>query len=142
MLKFFSPEEEQKIVAAIQSAELDTSGEIRVHLEANCKGDIMAETRKVFHRLGMDKTEARNGVLILLAPERQEFAILGHEGIIKVVPENSWHEERNLVQEHFRRGAFAEGICQAIKQVGEKLKAYFPFQQGDTNELPDDISYS
>lgn len=142
MLKFFDPEEEQKIIAAIKAAELNTSGEIRVHLEANCKGEIMEETRKVFHRLQMHKTEARNGVLILLAPERKEFAILGDEGINKMVPENFWQEERNLMQEHFRHGAFAEGICLAIGQVGEKLKAYFPYQQDDTNELPDDISYS
>ncbi|MCB0547930.1 MAG: TPM domain-containing protein [Phaeodactylibacter sp.] len=142
MLKFFKPEEEEQIIAAIQSAERNTSGEVRVHLEADCEGDIMEQTRKVFLRLGMQKTEARNGVLILLAPERREFAILGDEGINKVVPENFWQEERNLMQEYFRRGAFAEGVCKAIEQVGEKLKDYFPFQQDDTNELPDDISYS
>lgn len=142
MLKFFKPEEEEQIIEAIRSAEQNTSGEIRVHLEADCEGDIMEETRKVFRRLGMDKTEARNGVLILLAPERREFAILGDEGINKVVPENFWQEERDLMQEHFRNGAFAEGICKAVERAGEKLKAYFPYQQDDTNELPDDISYS
>lgn len=142
MLKFFKPEEEERIIAAIKAAERDTSGEIRVHLEANCKGTVMEEAQKVFRRLGMHKTEARNGVLIMLAPERKEFAILGDEGINKVVPENFWQEERDLMQEHFRHGAFADGICLAVGQVGEKLKAYFPYQQGDTNELPDDISYS
>ncbi|MCO6479419.1 MAG: TPM domain-containing protein [Phaeodactylibacter sp.] len=142
MLKFFTPEEEEQIIEAIRSAEQNTSGEIRVHLEADSKGDIMEETRKVFQRLGMHKTEARNGVLILLAPERREFAILGDEGINKAVPENFWQEERDLMQEHFRHGAFAEGICKAIERAGEKLKAYFPYQQDDTNELPDDISYS
>jgi len=142
MLKFFKPEEEERIIAAIKAAERDTSGEIRVHLEANCKGAVMEEAQKVFRRLGMHKTEARNGVLIMLAPERKEFAILGDEGINKVVPENFWQEERDLMQEHFRHGAFADGICLAVGQVGEKLKAYFPYQQGDTNELPDDISYS
>ncbi|MCO6492930.1 MAG: TPM domain-containing protein [Phaeodactylibacter sp.] len=142
MLKFFTPEQEEQIIAAIRSAERNTSGEIRVHLEDDPKEDIMKEAKKVFFRLGMHKTEARNGVLIILAPERKAFAILGDEGINKVVPENFWQEERDLMQEHFRRGAFAEGICLAIEQVGEKLKAFFPYQQDDTNELPDDISYS
>ncbi|MCB0579592.1 MAG: TPM domain-containing protein [Phaeodactylibacter sp.] len=142
MLKFFTPEQEEQIIAAIRSAERNTSGEIRVHLEDNPKRDIMEEAKRVFFRLGMDKTEARNGVLIILAPERKAFAILGDEGINKVVPENFWQEERDIMQECFRRGAFAEGICKAIEQVGEKLKAYFPYQQDDTNELPDDISYS
>ncbi|MCB9288860.1 MAG: TPM domain-containing protein [Lewinellaceae bacterium] len=142
MLKFFKPEEEEQIIRAIRAAELNTSGEIRVHLEANCKGEIMEEAQKVFRRLKMNRTEARNGVLIMLAPERKEFAILGDEGIDKVVPENFWREERNIMQEHFRRGAFTDGICRAIEQVGEKLKAYFPYQKDDINELPDDISYS
>ncbi len=142
MLKFFQPEEEERIIEAIRAAERDTSGEIRVHLEDNPKEDIMEEARRVFFRLGMHKTQARNGVLILLAPERRAFAILGDEGINKVAPENFWQEERDLMQEHFRRGAFAEGICRAIEQVGQKLKDYFPYQQEDANELPDDISYS
>lgn len=142
MIKFFSPEDEQRIVEAIQQAERNTSGEIRVHLEAACKGEMLEEAAKTFHRLGMHRTEARNAVLIFLAPERKEFAIFGDQGINEVVPADFWQEERNLMQEHFRRGAFAEGICAAVEQVGEKLQAFFPYQQDDANELPDDISYS
>ncbi len=141
MIDFFEPEQEALIVEAIREAELHTSGEIRVHLEADSEGDIMEEARRIFKKLGMHRTEARNGVLILLAPERREFAILGDKGINEVVPENFWQEERDLMQEHFRHGAFAEGISKAVEKVGEKLKDYFPYQQDDTNELPDDISY-
>lgn len=142
MVNFFQKEEEEQIIAAIQEAESNTSGEIRVHLEDNCKGEIMKAALRTFRKLKMHKTAARNGVLIFLAPERKEFAILGDEGINTVVPNDFWAEERDLMQSHFKKGAFSAGICAVILQIGEKLKAHFPVQADDVNELPDDISYS
>ena len=142
MIKFFKPEEEESIIGAIQTAEKNTSGEIRVHLEDNSKDDILDEAVRTFARLKMHETKARNGVLIFLAPERKRFAIIGDEGINRVVPENFWEEEKHVMAQHFRVGEFAQGICKAIEQVGEKLKEHFPYQDDDVNELPDDISYS
>jgi uncharacterized membrane protein len=141
MIPFFKPEEEKRIIKAILQAEQHTSGEIRVHLEADCKGEIMKVAEKTFMRLGMHKTKARNGVLIFLAPERKAFAIIGDKGINDVVPEHFWEEERDLMGRHFKVGAFADGICAAIEKVGEKLKSYFPYQDNDDNELSDEISY-
>ncbi|MEZ5039300.1 MAG: TPM domain-containing protein [Saprospiraceae bacterium] len=142
MTKFFKPEDEQRIIAAIQQAESRTSGEVRVHIDYKSKGNIMEEAWKVFQRLGMEQTQARNGVLILIAPDQKQFAIIGDEGINKVVPENFWAEERNLLQTFFKRGAFSEGISLVIEQVGEKLHEYFPRLDDDVNELPDEISYN
>lgn len=142
MIDFFKKEEETRIVEAIREAERNTSGEIRVHLDDDCKGPIMEEAIRTFGRLKMHRTEARNGVLIFLATERHEFAIIGDEGIDRVTGEDFWREERDLMQAYFRRGAFCEGLCLAIGQVGEKLKTYFPYQSDDINELPDEISYN
>lgn len=142
MIKFFEPAEEAQIIQAIREAELNTSGEIRVHLEAKCKGDILRAAQKTFRKLKMDKTANRNGVLIFIAPERKEFAILGDKAINEVVPENFWQSERDLMQQHFREQNFAKGISAVVLQIGEKLKTHFPYQQDDINELPDDISYA
>lgn len=142
MIKFFNKEEEERIIQAIRKAELNTSGEIRVHIEADAEGDILDIAAKTFHRLGMHETKARNGVMIFLAPERKEFAIIGDQGINDVVSENFWDTERDLMQGQFRMGQFCEGICLAIQQVGAKLKQFFPYQSDDENELPDEISYN
>ncbi len=141
MIKFFNEEEETLIIDSIRSAERNTSGEIRVHLEDKCKGDIMKKAIKTFKRLGMEKTKDRNGVLLFLAPERKEFVILGDEGINNIVGQHFWEEERDLMLSYFREEKFAEGIAAAIEQIGEKLRAHFPYQSDDQNELPDDISY-
>ena len=142
MVRFFNREEEATIVAAIQAAELATSGEIRVHVEVGARKPALEVATRTFRELGMEKTQDRNGVLILLAVDRREFAILGDEGINKVVPEDFWDTERDLMQQHFKRGEFATGIEKAIEQIGTKLKQYFPYQSDDVNELPDAISYN
>jgi uncharacterized membrane protein len=142
MIRFFQPEEEDRIIDAIQEAELNTSGEIRVHLEDHLKGDVLQAAQKTFLKLEMHKTEARNGVLIFIAPEQRKFAILGDKGINEKVPEDFWSEERDIMLAHFKSGNYADGVCAAIQQAGAKLKAFFPYQSDDENELPDDISYS
>ena len=141
MVRFFSQEEEAAIIAAIQRAERKTSGEIRVHVEKQCRGDILQEAVRVFKKLKMDRTALRNGVLILIAPENRSFAIIGDEGIDAVVPVGFWDKERDIMRDYFRQGAYGSGVCAVIDEVGEKLRAHFPVQEGDKNELSDEISY-
>ncbi|RMG61204.1 MAG: TPM domain-containing protein [Calditrichaeota bacterium] len=138
--KFFSEEEKQRIVAAIQAAEKETSGEIRVHLDRACDGDVFQRALKVFHKIGMTQTAQRNGVLIYLALKNRRFAIVGDEGIDRVVPENFWQDVADILSAHFKEGKFCEGLCAAIARIGEKLKEFFPYRKDDVNELSDEIS--
>ena len=142
MIDFFTNEEGDKIVDAIRKAELQTSGEIRVHLEENCRQNTFRDAVTIFEKLGMKETKSRNGVLFLIVPERKEFSIYGDVGIHNVVPEGYWAEVIEVVQTHFRNRDFSSGICEGIKMVGEKLKTHFPYQSGDENELPNEISYA
>ena len=141
MIGFFSHEEGDSIIEAIRLAEMKTSGEIRVHLEEACKNQTFDDAVSVFHRLGMDNTKDRNGVLFFLVPERKEFSIYGDEGIHNKVPEGYWSEITLHVQGQFRNGEFACGVCEGVAMVGDKLKTLFPYQSDDKNELPDEISY-
>ena len=138
--KFFSSEEQERILEEIRKAEDRTSGEIRVHLDCCSREIPLEKAKRVFHRLGMTQTKARNGVLIYLATEDRKFAIMGDEGIHRVVPENYWEEVKEKMQKQFREGRIGEGICLGIREIGEKLKTYFPVEKDDRNELPDTIS--
>lgn len=138
--KFLTKEEKEKIIAAIKEAELATSGEIRVHLEKNTPAPVLERAKELFFQLGLDKTEQKNGVLIYLATRGKLFAIVGDEGINKVVPVGFWDEIRDIMQKRFKEDKFVEGLEEAIKRVGEKLRAYFPYQTNDKNECPDEIS--
>ena len=55
--------DQQRVVEAIGTAEKQTSGEIRVHIQPKAHGDIRAVAERTFERLGMTKTALRNGVL-------------------------------------------------------------------------------
>jgi len=139
--KFFSKEEKETIKKAILNAELDTSGEIRVHIESECKEDVLDRTAFLFKKLDMEKTSYRNGVLIYLAVNSQKFAIIGDKGINAVVPENFWDEIKSQMAEHFNEGDFTTGLSEAITATGKHLKKHFPHHIDDINELPDEISF-
>jgi len=141
MIDFFTKKQEQSIIAAIQEAERLTSGEIRVHLDRDYEGGITGAAHRTFHALGMDRTKLRNGVLIFIVPSKHEFAIYGDRGINQKVPTHFWEAVRDVMQQHFREGKFAEGVCQGVQLAGEKLREYFPWKDGDKNELSDEISY-
>ena len=138
---FFTKEEKEDITLAIKNAELDTSGEIRVHIENICKGDAKDQAAYLFEKLEMQKTDLRNGVLFYLAVKNRKFAILGDAGINKAVPDNFWDNIRNIMLEHFRDDKFAEGLEEGIAMAGIQLKEHFPYQKDDVNELPDEISF-
>lgn len=138
---FFSKEEKEKITSAIKEAELNTSGEIRLHVEGKCKLDVLDCAAHWFEKLDMHKTELRNGVLFYLAVTDKKFAILGDAGINAKVPENFWEEIKKNMVEKFKENKFAEGLTDGILMAGEQLKKHFPHQKDDVNELPDDISF-
>ncbi|MFH1160308.1 MAG: TPM domain-containing protein [bacterium] len=138
---FFTPEEQQEITRAIREAELDTSGEIRVHIEKRCPGTVLDRTAYLFRQLHMHRTKLRNGVLFYLSVADRKFAIIGDSGINKAVPPTFWDEIKEGMQARFREGKFAEGLSEAILKAGKQLKTHFPHRKDDMNELKDEISF-
>ena len=137
---FLTTEQEQAIIKAIQNAEKNTSGEIRVHIEQNTEKPPVERALEVFYMLKMNETELKNGVLFYVAVKSKKFALIGDEGIHNKVPENFWDTSKELVLSHFSKESYTEGLVLGITEVGKKLKAYFPHQKNDINELPDEIS--
>ena len=137
----FTDEEKQRIVEAIRAAERNTSGEVKVHAESKCPGNVMERAREVFVKLELHRTELKNGVLFYIALDDHKFAILGDAGIHAVVPPDFWESTKDLMRQHFREGRVTEGLCEGIGKAGEKLHAHFPYKPNDVNELSDDISF-
>lgn len=137
---FLTPEAEAEVIRSIQEAERNTSGEIRVHLEYTDQGDPLCRAKEVFHMLKMDNTRERNGVLLYIAVHDHHFVILGDKGIDRAVPKGFWDRTRDAMQAHFQKGAFKDGILAGVRSAGEELRAHFPWQPDDENELDDAIS--
>ena len=139
--KFFTDAQKKQIQEAIADAEFNTSGEIRVHVDNSCKLDVLDRAANVFHELQMDATELRNGVLFYLAINDRKFAILGDKGINEKVPADFWDHIKEVILGYFKKEQFTEGLSKGIEMAGEKLKAYFPYQDNDTNELNNEVSF-
>jgi uncharacterized membrane protein len=137
----FTDEEHQRIKQAIERAEKNTSGEIRVCLEKTCSEDPLNRAAGYFKKLEMDKTAQRNGVLIYVATTDHKFAIIGDAGINKLVPEDFWDKTKDAMLTCFKEGDVFQGLVTGIERAGKQLQRYFPFQTGDKNELSDDIAY-
>jgi uncharacterized membrane protein len=134
------PIDHPKVVAAIQAAERRTSGEIRVVVSQAKTDDPITLAREEFERLGMTRTAARNGVLILLAPATRRFAVIGDQGVHEKCGDAFWTELADAMSGHFQRGDFTAGLTYGINQAGELLAHHFPRSPDDRNELPDDVT--
>ncbi|MFA6326250.1 MAG: TPM domain-containing protein, partial [Bacteroidales bacterium] len=121
MAAFLSSQERKQIVSAITQAELNTSGEIRVHVETYCPSSSIERAIFVFNQLKMYKTKERNSVLIYFATESKKFAVIGDTGINAVVPEDFWESIKETMRVSFMDGYFVEGICKGVKEIGQKL---------------------
>lgn len=139
---FFSKEQQSEILAAVKEAEKSTSGEIRVHIETECREDVLDRAAWIFRKLNMHKTAERNGVLFYLAVSDHTFAIIGDSGINAKVPEGFWDEIKDLMETSFRESRFTDGLKGGILLAGSQLKAHFPYLKDDINELPDEISFN
>ena len=139
--KFFTEEQKERIRQSIGRAELNTSGEVRVHIENHCKEDVLDRAAYLFNKLGMQKTELRNAVLFYVAVKDKKFAVIGDSGINALVEENFWEDVKKILLDNFKIGQFTEGLEAGIDKAGEKLKKHFPYQTDDTNELSNEISF-
>ena len=137
---FLTPAEEKEIISAIRTAETNTSGEIRIHIEASSEKKHYDRALEVFHLLKMDNTKDANAVLIYVAVKDHKFVIYGDKGINEVVPENFWNTTKDIIQHQFKSGNFKQGIVDGILKAGIELQAHFPWQTDDKDELSNDIS--
>ena len=140
---FFSDEEKQWVVAAIQSAEHRTSGEIRVYIESKCRFvNPLDRALELFSHLNMQNTAQRNAVLVYVAMKDRQLAVFGDEGIHQKVGDAFWNNAVKEMLQHFNAANYAQGIANIVTQIGEALHQHFPYDAAtDKNELPDDIVF-
>ena len=135
------PHDEQRIVAAIEAAELVTSGEVRVHLNDTCSGDPLRDAQKQFQKLGMHRTAERNGILFFLALESHKFAVVGDSGIHAKVGQSFWEGIRDQMVPELKEGRWIEALELGIAEAGRALAEHFPHQgSSDRDELSNEVS--
>lgn len=134
--------DDDRIKAAIATAERQTSGEIRVSVSRFFYGSVRRAAERAFDRLKMRATGDRNGILFFVVPARRRFVVVGDEGIHAKVGQEFWDGLVAAMSGDFREGKFNEGLIRGILECGRMLAQHFPYDAGtDVNELPDEIDY-
>ncbi len=143
----FSETDFEAIAGAVAEVERATSAEIRVHLERRvprpgktADADALSRARSVFSQLGMHRTALRHGILIYLALEDRQVAIVGDEGVHARVGGAYWDGIRDLMVERLRRGEPRAAVVDAVRELGPSLARHFPRRPDDSNELSDRVS--
>jgi uncharacterized membrane protein len=133
----------EQLIQAIQAAEKETSGEIRVHLStAGDEENILDAAKASFGALGMHQTKDRNGILLYFNTKLKKFAVFGDEGIHQKVGQGFWEGLSAEIRRAILEKDLTAAIVHAIQQTGQALKEHFPLQAGDRNELSNDITQS
>lgn len=133
--------DKQLLVEAIQLAEKNTSGEIRVYVESKLgKGDALSRATEIFFKHKMNETKQRNAVLIYVAVNDKKLAIYADQGIYEKMGIEFWYSQVQEMTGHFKSMNYVNGITAVIGEVGHALSSHFPYDRiTDTNELSDEI---
>ena len=140
--RFLSPEDTARVAAAVTEAEKTTSAEIKVVILTHCWRDIRSKAAQLFLGYGLEKTELRNCVMILLVTTNREFLIYGDKGIHCKVGQGFWDDVRDRMSVLFAEGRHADALCEGVKRAGDKLTQFFPAATGDRNEVSNEVTFA
>ncbi|MEO0325111.1 MAG: TPM domain-containing protein [Myxococcota bacterium] len=135
-----SPDAADAVVAAIAEAERGHRGEIRVHVEARCKGEALARAALLFEELGMRRTAEATGVLLYVALASRKVAVFADAGVHASAEDGFWDRVVEAVAGGFRSGEPVAGLLEAVGRIGVLLRAHAPGGDVAGDELPNTLS--
>ena len=137
------PFDKKQIEAAIVNLEKQSSAELRVYIERKIpltsSISDLERALQVFTLLEMEKTVARNGVLIYIAFKDHKCSVIGDQGIHQYVGDEFWRQICATMISHFKQKKYNEGIVNASESIGKELALYFPHQPNDCDELSNEV---
>ena len=89
------------------------------------------------HRL--HKTDAATGVLVFVSLLEHRVVLLADEGIDAKVDAKFWADTDDAILDGILRGSLRDGLVDGIARAGDCLSQYFPWKEGDRNEIPDRV---
>ncbi|MGB6223431.1 TPM domain-containing protein [Haloferula sp.] len=141
MRDFLTEEQEQRVVREIHNAETRTTGEIRIVISSKRVFRPEKYAWKAFRRMGMSKTEARNGALIVVMVRHRRFFVLGDQGLNAVVEPDYWENLALAMSEELKNGERCEALIHGVKTLTDTMAHHWPADGENPNELPDEIAY-
>jgi uncharacterized membrane protein len=146
---FLSAGDLGEIEAAVAEAEKTTAGEIKVIIVAKSRTGLYrvfdpvkaVEMRAIreFKKMGVHKTKARTGVLLMVSAKERRIRIIADEGIHFKAEGGTWDGIVEMVSRKTKEGKQKEAVASAVAAIGETLTRHFPRETVDKNELSDEV---
>lgn len=111
----------------------------RKWISRNMEERVDTMSRAAFVTHGLNHTRDETGILIYISFHEHRVEILADRGIHNVLGQEYWEKEAREIAQGVREKRFVETLCQAIRDMGEKLALHFPKRPDDKNELPDTV---
>jgi len=91
----------------------------------------------LFRAVAQGRTRGRTGVLIYLSLDEHRAELVADAAINEKVTPETWGEAMAALIDGVRDGSAADGMAEAVRQVGVVLAHHFPATGDNPNELPD-----
>ncbi len=131
------------IEKAISESESEHDGEIRFAIEGALDGGPLfkGQTSRdraldVFSQLRVWDTRHNTGLLIYLLLADRTVEIVADRGIHEKVGTKEWAKICKSMETEFKQSNFEGGVIAGVHAVTQHLKAHFPVDANDRNELP------
>lgn len=98
---------------------------------------VRRQALALFRTAAEKRTRAATGVLLYLSVAERRAELIADESIHSKVPNEVWGDAMAALIVAVRDGRPADGLAEAIGQIGKILAEHFPRSADDTNELPD-----
>lgn len=98
------------------------------------RGIVWKRALRLFAEL--TPTKGETAVLIFVSLEEEQASVVADKLIASKLPADYWDKPQAMIMRGFKAGAHAEGIIEAIQEIGVQLATHCPRQSDDTNELP------
>lgn len=92
-----------------------------------------------FRKFGLHRTSKRRAILFFVSIDEGHVEIITDVGIDAKIPADKWQSiiEKFRISLHTKNIGY--GYLEAIEACGEILKREFPAEEGDMDELPNDL---
>lgn len=91
----------------------------------------------LFRAVAQGRTRGKTGVLIYLSLDERRAELVADAAINAKVTPDVWGEAMAALVDGVRAGRAADGMAEAVRQVGAVLARHFPATGDNPNELPD-----
>lgn len=132
------------IASAIAASEHRHRGELRFVVEGRLslpqllrRLTARARATQLFHRLGVDRTEERSGILVYVLLAERKVEIVADSGITAKVTQPQWDALCARMTDLFSAGRYREGALAGIDGATRLLCEHFPARADNPNELDD-----